>query len=125
MSAERNFVLRLGSSTSSEPHFRPQDGGGGARRVEIDVRRARNVVGPSVALVGVAVTIAIYGVVGVIVKMDDVDLRLWKLGGTAAGSGRAIVRGMPVLLITALSFVGIVAGTIAAAAVYLKPSGKR
>jgi hypothetical protein len=67
MSAERNFVLRLGSSTSSEPHFRPQDGGGGARRVEIDVRRARNVVGPSVALVGVAVTIAIYGVVGVIV----------------------------------------------------------
>jgi hypothetical protein len=124
MSAERNFVLRLGSSTFSEPHFRPQDGGGGARRVEIDVRRARNVVGPSVALVGVAVTIAIYGVVGVIVKMDDVDLRLWKLGGTAAGSGRAIVRGMPVLL-TALSFVGIVAGTIAAAAVYLKPSGKR
>ena len=76
------------------------------------------------ALVGVVITIAIYGVVGVIVKMDDVGLRLWKLGGTAAGFGRAIVRGMPVLL-TALSFVGIVAGTIGAAAVYLKPSGKR
>ena len=40
-----------------------------------------------------------------IVKMDDVGLRLWKSGGTAAGFGRAIVRGMPVLL-TALSFIG-------------------
>lgn len=57
------------------------------------------------ALVGVVVTIAIYGVVGVIVKMDDVGLRLWKSGGTAAGFGRAIVRAMPVLL-TALSFIG-------------------
>jgi predicted DNA repair protein MutK len=129
-------------------------------------------------LVGVVVTVAIYGVVGVIVKMDDVGLRLSKSGGTAAGFGRAIVRAMPVLL-TALSFigtaamlsvggeilihglvefglampeevihdlaaavggsisavewavaalcagiVGIVAGTIVAAAVHLKPSGK-
>lgn len=57
------------------------------------------------ALVGVVVTIAIYGVVGVIVKMDDVGLRLWRSGGTAAGLGRAIVRAMP-LLLTALSFIG-------------------
>lgn len=57
------------------------------------------------ALVGIVVTISIYGVVGAIVKMDDVGLRLSKSGGTAAGFGRAIVRAMPVLL-TALSFIG-------------------
>ncbi|HEU4804565.1 MAG TPA: DUF808 domain-containing protein [Nitrobacter sp.] len=57
------------------------------------------------ALVGVVVTIAIYGVVGVIVKMDDVGLRLSKSGGSAAGLGRAIVRAMPALL-TVLSLIG-------------------
>ena len=57
------------------------------------------------ALVGVAVTIGVYGVVGVIVKMDDIGLRLSKTGGFAAGFGRALVRAMPVLL-NALSLIG-------------------
>lgn len=57
------------------------------------------------ALVGVVITIAVYGVVGVIVKMDDVGLRLSKSGGPAAGFGRALVRSMPVLL-KALALIG-------------------
>ncbi len=57
------------------------------------------------ALVGVAVTIGVYGVVGLIVKMDDVGLHLSAKGGAAAGFGRALVHAMPVLL-KALAIIG-------------------
>ncbi|WP_126171909.1 DUF808 domain-containing protein [Altericroceibacterium xinjiangense] len=52
----------------------------------------------ALALVGLAVTIAVYGVVGVIVKMDDVGLHMVGRGGSSAAVGRAVVQSMPVLL---------------------------
>jgi len=52
----------------------------------------------ALALVGIAVTIAVYGVVAVIVKMDDLGLYMMKAGGSAAVPGRALVQSMPVLL---------------------------
>ena len=60
----------------------------------------------TLAVVAVAITIAVYGVVGLIVKMDDIGLNMAqrKLGATRA-IGRAMVRGMPKLL-TALSTIG-------------------
>lgn len=57
------------------------------------------------ALVGAAVTIGVYGVVGLIVKMDDIGLHLARSGGAAAGFGRGLVKAMPLLLQT-LSIVG-------------------
>ena len=62
------------------------------------------------ALVGVAVTVAVYGAVGLIVKMDDVGLHLLKEGRTSAGRrfGDMLVHAMPKLL-TVLSVVGTVA----------------
>lgn len=57
------------------------------------------------ALVGFAVTIGVYGVVGLIVKMDDIGLRLARSGGATASFGRGLVAAMPVLLQT-LSLVG-------------------
>ncbi len=57
------------------------------------------------ALVGVAVTIAVYGLVAVLVKMDDVGLRMMKSGGGVATFGRGLVRTMPVLL-KALALIG-------------------
>lgn len=57
------------------------------------------------ALVGVAVTIAVYGLVAVLVKMDDIGLRMMKSGGGAATFGRGLVRTMPVLL-KALALIG-------------------
>ncbi|MEA1012989.1 DUF808 domain-containing protein [Sphingomonas sp. LY54] len=58
------------------------------------------------AAVGIAITIAVYGVVGLIVKMDDVGLHLAqrRSAGTRA-VGRGLVKGMPVLL-KALSVIG-------------------
>jgi predicted DNA repair protein MutK len=50
------------------------------------------------ALVGVAVTVAVYGAVGLLVKMDDVGLRMVSAGGSAALVGRGLVQSMPVLL---------------------------
>lgn len=60
----------------------------------------------TLAVVAVAITIAVYGVVGLIVKMDDIGLNMAqrKLGATRA-IGRAMVRGMPKLL-AALSTIG-------------------
>jgi uncharacterized protein len=57
-------------------------------------------------IVAIGITIAVYGVVGFIVKMDDIGLHLArrKNGGTKA-IGRALVKGMPKLL-TLLSVVG-------------------
>jgi predicted DNA repair protein MutK len=62
------------------------------------------------ALVGVIVTLAVYGAVGLIVKMDDVGLHLAQEGRTEAGRkfGDMLVHAMPKLL-TLLSVVGTVA----------------
>lgn len=53
----------------------------------------------SLVVVAIAITIAVYGVVGLIVKMDDIGLHMAQRenGGTQA-VGRALVRGMPKLL---------------------------
>lgn len=61
------------------------------------------------ALVGVIITVAVYGAVALIVKMDDVGLHLAKKPGAGAQHlGRALVHAMPKLL-TALSTIGTVA----------------
>lgn len=61
------------------------------------------------ALVGVVITVLVYGVVAVIVKMDDVGLYLAQRDSAALRRiGRALVRAMPVLL-RVLSAVGIAA----------------
>jgi predicted DNA repair protein MutK len=60
----------------------------------------------TLAFVAIVVTIGVYGVVGLIVKMDDIGLKL--AGRENAGSqaiGRALVKGMPKLL-AALSTIG-------------------
>jgi predicted DNA repair protein MutK len=50
-------------------------------------------------LVGIAITAAVYGVVGLIVKMDDIGLHMAKSGRRAAqGTGRLLVKGMPVVM---------------------------
>ena len=60
-------------------------------------------------VVGVAITLLVYGVVGLIVKMDDVGLHLsGRDSGTARKVGRLLVQGMPKLL-ALLSTVGMVA----------------
>jgi predicted DNA repair protein MutK len=60
-------------------------------------------------VVALAITAGVYGVVGLIVKMDDVGLRLAQAReGTSAALGRGLVRGMPVVL-SVLSTVGIAA----------------
>lgn len=61
----------------------------------------------TLAVVGVLVTVAVYGSVGLIVKMDDVGLYMAQQGRTGAGRafGRGLVRFMPVLL-RILSVVG-------------------
>jgi predicted DNA repair protein MutK len=63
----------------------------------------------TLAFVAVAITIAVYGVVGLIVKMDDIGLHMaGKENGASQAIGRFLVQGMPKLL-TALSTVGTVA----------------
>ena len=63
------------------------------------------------ALVGIGITVAVYGVVALIVKADDVGVALAKnergsaFGGMGRALGRALVLGMPVFL-TFLSAVG-------------------
>jgi uncharacterized protein len=61
----------------------------------------------SLAVVGVGITVAVYGVVALIVKMDDIGLYLAATARTRAGRGlgRGLVRGMPPLL-ALLSTVG-------------------
>ncbi|HEV2570055.1 DUF808 domain-containing protein [Sphingomonas sp.] len=63
--------------------------------------------GLALAVVGIAITIAVYGVVALIVKMDDVGLHLSQRPGTGA-LGRGLVKGMPVLM-SILSVVGVAA----------------
>jgi predicted DNA repair protein MutK len=61
----------------------------------------------TLALVAIMVTVAVYGVVALIVKMDDVGLHMAANMHFAASraTGRALVRFMPYLL-AALSFIG-------------------
>ncbi len=61
------------------------------------------------AVVAVGITLLVYGVVGLIVKMDDIGLHLAERdSGAAQAVGRFLVKGMPKLL-AVLSTVGIVA----------------
>lgn len=61
------------------------------------------------ALVAVVVTLAVYGTVGLIVKLDDIGLYLTKqMAGWKQGLGRFLLRMVPKLLVT-LSAVGTVA----------------
>jgi len=58
------------------------------------------------AAVGIAITIGVYGVVALIVKMDDIGLHLARRRAPAARAiGRALVRGMP-LVMRWLSIIG-------------------
>lgn len=60
-------------------------------------------------VVAIAITIMVYGVVGLIVKMDDIGLGLTqRSSGAAQKIGHGLVKGMPKLL-TALSTIGVVA----------------
>ncbi|MGB5076118.1 MAG: DUF808 domain-containing protein [Sphingorhabdus sp.] len=60
----------------------------------------------SLVFVAIAITIAVYGVVGLIVKMDDIGLHMaQRENGGSRAVGRALVRGMPKLL-ALLSSVG-------------------
>lgn len=62
--------------------------------------------GAVLALVGIGITVGVYGVVALIVKMDDIGLHLAqrRLSFTRA-LGRRIVKGMPVVM-SALSTIG-------------------
>ncbi|SDF42351.1 hypothetical protein SAMN05660662_2156 [Blastococcus aurantiacus] len=58
------------------------------------------------AVVAIGITVLVYGVVGVIVKMDDIGLSLAQRSGKAvAAFGRGLVKGMPKLL-SVLTVVG-------------------
>jgi uncharacterized protein len=60
-------------------------------------------------VVAVAITIGVYGVVGLIVKMDDVDLSLARGGSRLSQSiGRGLVGAMPRLM-AVISIVGVIA----------------
>ncbi|WP_373488647.1 DUF808 domain-containing protein [Blastomonas sp.] len=62
--------------------------------------------GAVLAVVALAITIAVYGVVALIVKMDDIGLYLAKRpGGASQTLGRGLVLGMPKVM-TALSVIG-------------------
>ncbi|MBB6424769.1 DUF808 domain-containing protein [Sphingopyxis sp. JAI128] len=60
----------------------------------------------TLAVVAVAITIAVYGVVGLIVKMDDIGLHMAKEGSSVRRAiGRGLVTFMPKLL-SALALIG-------------------
>ena len=60
----------------------------------------------SLIFVAIAITVAVYGVVGLIVKMDDIGLNLAQRGTAAVrGIGRGLVAAMPPLL-SGLSTIG-------------------
>lgn len=61
------------------------------------------------AAVGIAITVGVYGVVGLIVKIDDIGLHLARRRSAVSQIvGRALVKGMPGLL-SALAAIGTVA----------------
>ena len=60
----------------------------------------------ALAIVGVAITIGVYGIVALIVKMDDIGLHLAKKPGAGSQAfGRGLVAAMPKIL-NALSLIG-------------------
>ena len=60
----------------------------------------------ALAIIGVLLTVAVYGVVGLIVKMDDIGLHLAKGRSKALqGLGRGLVKAMPVTM-EALTVIG-------------------
>jgi len=60
----------------------------------------------ALAIIGVLLTVAVYGVVGLIVKMDDIGLHLAKGNSKALqGLGRGLVKAMPVTM-EALTVIG-------------------
>ncbi|GHF50123.1 DUF808 domain-containing protein [Seohaeicola zhoushanensis] len=61
----------------------------------------------TLALVGIGITVVVYGSVALIVKMDDIGLHLAEVGrlGLTRSLGRGIVKAMPVLM-KVLSVVG-------------------
>jgi uncharacterized protein len=62
--------------------------------------------GFALAAVGIAITVAVYGVVGLIVKLDDIGLHLAERQARAAQViGKGLVRGVPWLL-SSLSSIG-------------------
>ncbi len=63
----------------------------------------------SLAVVGLGITVIVYGAVGLIVKMDDVGLNLAaRRSGAAQAIGRGLVKAMPIVM-KMLSVVGIAA----------------
>lgn len=65
--------------------------------------------GAVLAIVGIAVTVVVYGAVALIVKMDDLGLHLaQKPSQLARRVGQGLLKAMPVLLVV-LSFVGTIA----------------
>ena len=62
--------------------------------------------GIALAVVGIAITIGVYGVVALIVKMDDIGLALARRSSALAQTvGRGLVKAMPVVL-KALALIG-------------------
>lgn len=62
--------------------------------------------GVVLAVVGILITVAVYGVVGLIVKMDDLGLHLAQRRAAAMKAvGRGLVIGMPIVM-KALGFIG-------------------
>ena len=60
-------------------------------------------------VVGLAMTVAVYGVVGLIVKMDDIGLHMAERSSRVSRAvGRGLVKGMPVVL-SSLTVIGTIA----------------
>ncbi|MDP3405291.1 MAG: DUF808 domain-containing protein [Brevundimonas sp.] len=61
------------------------------------------------AIVGLAITAGVYGVVGLIVKMDDIGLHLARVkSAVLKGLGRGLVKGMPIVM-SAIATIGMAA----------------
>lgn len=60
------------------------------------------------AAIGIGMTVLVYGVVGIIVKIDDFGMRLMGKGGAAAGIGKGLIAFMPWFM-RALSIIGTIA----------------
>lgn len=71
--------------------------------------RSLGVQAAALAVVALAITVGVYGVVGLIVKMDDIGVHLAaRPSRSAQAAGRAMVKAMPVVL-DALAKIGTVA----------------
>lgn len=82
-----------------------------AATLPIPAEPSMTMLGISLAVVALAITIGVYGVVALIVKMDDVGLHMSQRPSRGAQAfGRGLVKAMPKLL-AALSVIGIAAMT--------------